>query len=44
MTEFIDCVGMHTGWLNENVNRDQEMTKKGEECYEIMFPMYKKGG
>lgn len=30
--------------FNENTNREQAVTKKGEECYEIVFPKYKKGG
>ena len=30
--------------FNENSNRDQAITKDGEERYEISFPKYKKGG
>ena len=29
--------------FNENANRKQAMTKKGEERYDIMFSKYKKG-
>ena len=30
--------------FNENSNREQAVTKKGEERYDIVFPKYKKGG
>ena len=30
--------------FNENTNREHAVTKKGEECYEIVFPKYKKVG
>jgi len=30
--------------FNENANRKQAVTKKGEERYDIVFPKYKKGG
>ena len=30
--------------FNENTNREQAVTKKGEDCYEIVFSKYKKGG
>jgi hypothetical protein len=33
-------------WLgmNENANREQAVTKQGEQQYGIVFPKYKKGG
>lgn len=30
--------------FNENSNRKQTVTKKGEEQYEIIFPKFKRGG
>ena len=30
--------------FNENSNRDQAVTKEGDERYDIVFPKYKKGG
>ncbi|XP_065885779.1 uncharacterized protein [Dysidea avara] len=30
--------------FNENANRPQAVTKEGDECYDIVFPKYKKGG
>ena len=30
--------------FNENSNRDQAVTKEGKDCYEIVFPKFKKGG
>ena len=31
-------------YFNENDSREQAVTKKGEERYDILFPKYKKGG
>ena len=30
--------------FNENANRKQAVTKRGEERYDVVFPKYKKGG
>ena len=30
--------------FNENANGPQAVTKEGDECYNIVFPKYKKGG
>ena len=30
--------------FNENASREQAVTKKGDECYDITFPKFKKGG
>ena len=30
--------------FNENSNREQAVTTKGEERYDIVFPKYKRGG
>ena len=29
---------------NENADRRQAVTKEGEQCFNIIFPKYKKGG
>jgi len=30
--------------FNENANRPHAVIKEGDECYNIVFPKYKKGG
>ncbi len=30
--------------FNENSNREQAKTKEGNECYDVVYPKYKKGG
>ena len=30
--------------FNENSNREQAVTKEGDEQYDVVFPKYKKGG
>lgn len=30
--------------FNENASRKQAVTAKGQECYDILYPKYKKGG
>lgn len=30
--------------FNENSNREQAKTKEGNECYDIVYPKFKKGG
>ena len=52
MFSFINCNQIFTYrfkfaafHFNENANRPQAVvTKEGDECYDIVYPKYKKGG